>query len=333
MARRPKLTAPTPDELAEVEVPAGRPSPSIAPIAQIAAEAARAPHAPLGPDAQDAAAWREAEAEGRVMRSIDLARIEEGWIARDRAALEPEAMEELKGSIRASGLRLPLEVCAIGDGRYGLLSGYRRLMALRALAAEGGASAAPCLVTPASSLGTRYARMVEENEIRADLSPYERGRVAVVAAGQGAYEGIEAAVNALFAQASKAKRSKIRAFALVHEELGDLMRHGPALPERSGLALAAAIRGGFAAKLRAALEAAEESGASETAAGEWRALAGALADADGAKGAGGRPSAPVRDLGHGVSAKAGKGRLELTGLTQTQSEALMERISDWLGET
>jgi nucleotide-binding universal stress UspA family protein len=95
--------------------------------------------------------------------------------------------------------------------------------------------------------------MVEENEIRSDLSHYERGRVAVMATSQGAFVSVEDAVNELFHAGSKAKRSKIRAFAELHEELGDLLNFAPNLSERQGLRLVGAIRSGMAPDLRRAL--------------------------------------------------------------------------------
>jgi ParB family chromosome partitioning protein len=95
--------------------------------------------------------------------------------------------------------------------------------------------------------------MVEENEIRADLTHYERGRIAVIAAGQGAYKDVEDAVNHLFQAASKAKRSKVRSFALIHEALGDLLHFPEQLTEKAGLRLASALRNGEIRQFRAAL--------------------------------------------------------------------------------
>lgn len=76
----------------------------------------------------------------------------------------------------------------------------------------------------------------------------------MVAAGQGAFNSPEEAVNEIFAAASKAKRSKTRSFALVHEELGDLLKYPEDLSERAGLRFANAIRDGFSGKLRGVLE-------------------------------------------------------------------------------
>ncbi|MFD1810228.1 ParB/RepB/Spo0J family partition protein [Gemmobacter lanyuensis] len=96
-------------------------------------------------------------------------------------------MEELKSSIRASGQRLPVEVVALPEGRFGLISGWRRIAALKELAEEAGETAPEvlALVREGREAGAIYAGMVEENELRAALTPYERGRIAAVAAGQG----------------------------------------------------------------------------------------------------------------------------------------------------
>jgi ParB family chromosome partitioning protein len=174
--------------------------------------------------------------------------------------MDPEAMAELKHSIAISGLRLPIEIFEIldpGEGpKFGLLSGFRRLAALRALEAETGqrkyATIRAILRHPGSVAGA-YLSMVEENEIRASLTPYERGRVAVLAVQQGAYDNVEQAVNGLFHAASKGKRSKIRSFALVHEELGDMLAFPEHLSERAGLRLAGALRAGLTSRLREGL--------------------------------------------------------------------------------
>lgn len=57
-------------------------------------------------------------------------------------------------------------------------------------------------------------------------------------------------MDALFAQASKAKRSKIRSFAAIVEDLGDMLVFPHALREKEGLRLAAALRDGHQARIR-----------------------------------------------------------------------------------
>lgn len=270
MAKRRRLEAPSVAELQELEAgfaretsgPGSRP-----PIAQVAADAAAlaapqpaAERAVAARDAADAARYREAASEGLLVLELPLNEIVADELARDRMRIDGEEMEELRASIRAHGLRLPIEVFELEDAgrgeRYGLISGWRRLAAMRGLHGETGAkefATIRALVRRPADVAASYVSMVEENEIRAELSQYERGRIAVLAADQGAFASVEAAVDELFHAASKSKRSKIRSFALIHEELGDMLSFAPSLSERAGLRLAQALRAGFAAELRQAL--------------------------------------------------------------------------------
>ena len=342
MAKRRKLEAPTQDELEAIAAAQGeaeraaRPQMAgMAPIARIASEAARLGGAPGGAGGQEAALWREAEAEGRVVLSLPLARIDAGWIPRDRAVVAEVELEELVTSIRESGQRLPVEVVPLPDGRYGLVSGLRRVMALQRIAAEGGEGRVLALVRETGAAATGFVRMVEENEVRADLSPYERGRIAVVAAGQGAFPTVAAAVDAMFFAASKAKRSKVRSFAAVHEGLGDLLGHGPALGERQGLRLAAALREGRGGALRAALERLQETEEAPSREAEWAALERVL---DGA------PAAPERAaerrtetgdaLGRGLVVERRRDRLilHLRGLAEADRDDLVALIERWAAD-
>lgn len=272
MAKRRKLMAPSAEEIKSLEDGfAAKPSMSASammpPIAQVAAEAAALTptestemRAEAARDKRDAERLRQAEDEGLVLMNLPTDQIVADELTRDRMGMDVEAMEELKASITLSGLRLPIEVFELSepeDGQvYGLLSGFRRLAAIRSLEAETGRSEFArirAIVRAPESVASAYLSMVEENEIRADLTPYERGRVSVLSVAQGAYDSVETAVNGLFHAASKAKRSKIRSFALVHEELGDMLTFPQALSERAGLRLAAALRGGSTGKLREAL--------------------------------------------------------------------------------
>lgn len=269
MAKRKRLEAPSADALSALEqsLISDRPlrSPGIAapPIAQVAAEAAqaaeiaspedRATHARL---AQDAERLRQAEASGLLIVEIPIDQIKIDFITRDRVDLDPEAMVELIASVRANGMRLPIEVCALGKGEYGLISGYRRLCAVRDIA-EAEGLAPPlirALVQPTTDRAHGLIAMVEENEVRSDLTPYERGRIAIIAVRDGTFASLEDAVNALFGTASKAKRSKIRSFARVFDAFGDALAFGPALKERDGLALASALKSGEGARVTAALK-------------------------------------------------------------------------------
>ncbi|GAA6194489.1 ParB N-terminal domain-containing protein [Phaeobacter sp. NW0010-22] len=287
MAKRRRLSAPDAAELEQLEAGfATKPSISpfentsaTPPIAQVAAEAARlsgmaavTDRVALAQDQGDAGRWRDATAAGLVAQRIPLDQIEADFIRRDRMTEDEEAMQELVISLRANGLRTPIEVTPTPEG-FGLISGYRRLMAFRQLAITDPMFAdIPAFVRDAGAGATAYVSMVEENEMRSNLSHYERGRIAVLAAGQGVFPSVEAAVDVLFAAASKAKRSKVRSFAMVHEALGDLLRFPVSLSEKAGLQLATALRDGAQSRLRDALDGSDASDAKS----EWKVLDTAL---------------------------------------------------------
>lgn len=265
MARRRRVDPPSADDLKVLEAGfAAKPavSPFGPPIAQVAAEAASelqpipaTDRAAAAKDAADATRLREAQAEGRLVIDIPVVEVVADELTRDRAVLDSDAMEELKSSITAHGLRLPIEVFRLKSDKpgevYGLISGFRRLRAVREL--EGQGATIRALIRRPKDVGEAYVSMVEENEIRADLSQYERGRVAVLATHHEAFPSVNAAVDALFAAGSKAKRSKVRSFALIHEELGDVLLFPESLSERAGLRLAGALRAGQGTNLREAL--------------------------------------------------------------------------------
>lgn len=273
MAKRRRLETPSSADLNRIEAqfrsetearpPLGR---SIAPIAQVAAESAAMTsaesvetRAARARAEADAARLAEAEARGLLIVELPLDQIDEGAMVRDRMIMADEDMQELRLSIAAHGLRLPIEVFQTEGGatpRYGLLSGYRRLQAVRALHDLTQAEKhrhIRALIRPRSDSDEAFVAMVEENEVRQELSQFERGRIAVIAANQGAFANTEDAVNKLFATGSKAKRSKVRSFALIFEELGDMLAFPEALTERRGLRLAAALRAGAEGRLRQAL--------------------------------------------------------------------------------
>jgi ParB family chromosome partitioning protein len=304
------------------------------PIAQVAAEAAALTptvtadmRAEAARDKRDAERLRQAEAEGLVLLEVPTAQIVADELTRDRMVMNAEEMGELKASIALSGLRLPIEIFEIvepGDGpKYGLLSGFRRLAALRALEAETGQESyrrIKAILRDPGSVAGAYLAMVEENEIRASLTPYERGRVAVLSVQQGAYDAVDAAVNGLFHAASKAKRSKIRSFALVHEELGDMLSFPEGLSERAGLRLAGALRAGLAGRLREALA----TGQGVEAAEEWALLEPIVEIAE----------AEIREPSRGGRPKAGsraKPATEGPGLYRLDNGVTIRRESDSKG--
>ncbi|WP_316247431.1 ParB N-terminal domain-containing protein [Roseobacter fucihabitans] len=285
MAKRRKISAPSADDLTRIEEEFRRETlnasnPALTPISQVFAEAAQSqPVVDADTRTQQAsaqtaaAAYEAANGQGRLIENIALDDILADAMVRDRTVIDPGEMSELKASIAAHGLRLPIEVFrqTDADQPFGLISGYRRLWAVRELHGLTGDEkykTIKALVRDPDALGGSFAAMVEENEVRASLSHYERGRIAVVAAQQGAFVSTEEAVSGLFSVASKAKRSKIRSFSLIFEELGDMLEFPENLKERDGLRLSTALRNGAETQLRDAL-AKVQPGSAES---EWACL-------------------------------------------------------------
>nr|WP_170754358.1 ParB N-terminal domain-containing protein [Ruegeria lacuscaerulensis] len=354
MAKRRRLSVPDTKELKEIEEGfAAKPSLNpfegsgvTPPIAQVAAEAAMlngmtsvTDRAALAKDQGDASKWRAAQDAGLVAEELPIEAIDPDFIRRDRMAEDEEAMAELLESLRENGLRTPIEVTQSGEG-YGLISGFRRLVAFRRLSqTEPRFAKIPAFVRQAGTGQGAYVSMVEENELRANLSPYERGRIAVLAAGQGVFSSTEEAVDVLFAAASKAKRSKVRSFALVHEALGDVLRYPIDLTEKIGLSLAAALRSGAQTELRNALVASEPSDAKS----EWAVLNAALKSLNQPgkiKSRGGRPQkvqklTSVALSGGGnvvgeLSANEVRIRIQIENVSVEEAQALLEKIASSL---
>ena len=319
MAKRKRLTA-----LGMVGDAETTPAPvPVPPVARIAAEAAA--QAAL----EDLAAeLRQARDSGRMVLELPLALIKATHLQRDRMHMDPEDMASLKSSIRDRGQQMPIEVVALAEGHYGLISGARRLAALTALTDETGDSrfaTVKALLRPFDAAPEAYLAMVEENEIRADLSFYERGRLAHEAARLGVFDSPAAAVKMLFQHAPAPKRSKILSFVALYEALGDALRFPEAIPEKLGLALVKAIEGDpdLAGRLRDRLKAA----APDSAALERHVLEAALRP-DSAGKTQPQPENAFQDIVAGIRLKTSPGRAVLTGRGVT--EAFLRDLHDWL---
>ena len=247
MAKRKRLTPARPDYLEDTRpaagvqtmFPADTPR-SAPPVAQVAgATAAQAALEELSGE------LRAARAEGRLVQDLPLEAIEEAYLVRDRMAADDAEMDALKESLKARGQQTPIEVVELESGRYGLISGWRRMTALRALAQETGearfATVRAFLRQPQSA-SDAYVAMVEENEIRVGLSYYERARIVARAAEQGVYPDEATALRGLFASASRAKRSKIGSFIAIYHALDEHLRFASAIPERLGLSIAKLVK-------------------------------------------------------------------------------------------
>jgi len=244
MAKRKRLTPAQPTYLE-----GGTPNPrapetkamplSSAPIAQVAGEAAAT--AALAEVAQE---LQNARTQGRMIELLPLESIDERHLVRDRLEQNEEEMAALVDSLRARGQQMPIEVVALPsstDGRsYGLISGWRRLTALRRLYRETGdakfANVRAMIISPDTAQDA-YVAMVEENEIRVNLSHYERARIAVRAMKEGVYPTQKAALQGLFGNATRSKRSKIGTFIQLVEAFDEDLYFPASISEKLGLAL------------------------------------------------------------------------------------------------
>ncbi|MDJ0630807.1 MAG: ParB N-terminal domain-containing protein [Rhodobacter sp.] len=245
MAKRKRLTPAQADYLQAV--PAGLETkaasvpvpPARAPIAQVAGEASAASAL------QDLAGEvRRARDEGRMILTLPLGQVEAGYLVRDRMVADEDELFVLAASIEARGQQTPIEVVRIAEDRYGLISGWRRLTALQRLhdgSDDGRFATVQALLRQPETAADAYVAMVEENEIRVGLSYYERARIAAKAVEQGVYDTEKQALQALYTTASRAKRSKIRAFLALYRAADDLLTFPAAIGERLGLALAKAL--------------------------------------------------------------------------------------------
>jgi ParB family chromosome partitioning protein len=231
MAKRKRLEVPA-DVSPDLETKSTFPPRARMPIADVAGDTAG--RAALEEVARE---MTLAESEGRIAKKLPLDQIEVQHMCRDRLVLDEDDMAALVASIRERGQQTPIEVVRLSDGKFGLISGLRRVEALRALES----SHVLALVKKPESSQAAYQAMVEENEIRAPLSFYERANIAVTSVGQGVYPNPKKAITGLFAHATPAKRSKIAKFLVIRDALGKALHFPAAIPEKLGLALAQAI--------------------------------------------------------------------------------------------
>ncbi|MGH1452492.1 MAG: ParB/RepB/Spo0J family partition protein [Paracoccaceae bacterium] len=337
MAKRKRLTparAASPDGAAP-EVKSGFPmgvarhAPAATPpIAHVAGQAAS--EAALQELAEDV---RRARDEGRLVQSLALDAVDEGYLVRDRIAVDASEMTALMDSLRDRGQQTPIEVVELDGGRFGLISGWRRLSALRELAKEDAAKFGKiqALLRRPETASDAYRAMVEENEIRVGLSYYERARIVARAAAEGVFADTSAALSGLFASASRAKRSKIGSFLRLHDALDDRLRFASAISERLGLALVKALEAdkAFAARLRDRLRKTPAASAAEEIAALERALEAPAPQAEtiSAQEAP-RPAADTAAPAQGVQLARRKGQLVLSGAGV--DAALEADLRDWL---
>lgn len=326
MAKRKRLSPADPGMLEPVSAPETK-------------ALSRPPIADVAGDAASAAALRDlaaeitgAETEGRLVMRLRLDQIETGYLMRDRIAVtgEDEEMEALIASIVTRGQQSPIDVVALEDGRFGLISGWRRCEAIRRLAAQGqGPGEVLALQRRPDGLGEAYCAMVEENEIRAGLSYYERARIAARAVEAGIYTSHKSALQSLFSTASRAKRSKIKSFLTIVSALDDILRFPQALPERLGLHMAKGLKEDplLGSRISNALKEQPPEDATQ----EQKIIARVMQDASGAVAAK-APAKPYaeRELRPGVMVRVHnkEGRVELWG--EGLTPRLRGQLLSWL---
>lgn len=276
MARRKRLTPPESGQIAapgrapEIKTAGSGP----APIAQVAGDVAG--RAALE---EVSAAMQIARADGRIIERLPLEAIDEAYLVRDRLEQDADEMEALETSLAARGQQTAIEVTRLPgpQERYGLISGWRRLTALRRLHArtqEPRFASIKALVVAPDTAQAAYLSMVEENEIRVNLSFYERARIAHRALHEGLFPTQRAALQGLFGSTTRPRRSKIGSFIPLVEALDDVLRHPTAISERLGLGLSREMLRDpdFVSVLRNRLESAPERTAGEEVAILARAL-------------------------------------------------------------
>ncbi len=184
------------------------------------------------------------------LADIPLDEIQTDSLLRDRTRIDPAALDDLVRSITEIGLRQPVEVFGIVQGPnhtrpYGLISGYRRLMAYRAM----GQATIPALLCNPVDIPAAMAAMVAENEIRAQITPWEKGRLIVTLVDKQHFPSEDQAIRTLYPTATRQQRSRLSGFQLVFaalansdirtpEDLGSLQMDRLATAIRLGGALA-----------------------------------------------------------------------------------------------
>lgn len=273
-----------------------------------------------------AEALRKARESGRMVLALPLDQVQADHLMRDRITLDSDEMAALVDSLRARGQQTPVEVLALGPDRYGLISGWRRLKALRQLLAETGDGtkygSVLALLRQPEQASDAYVAMVEENELRVGLSFYERARIVAKAVEAGVYPDDRSALRGLFGNVPRARRSKIGSFLIVVRGLDGALQFPEAISEKLGLALAQALEADPALAPRLVADLTAQPPADASAEMAW--LSRGIAPQKQAL------TAPLETIEPvpGLRLKARRGQVVLEG--PRADAALMARLAEWL---
>ncbi len=209
---------------------------------------------------------------------IDLTNIDAAALPRDRLTLDDTALHDLTLSIAAHGLRQPVELFAFDPPpdtgpRYGLISGFRRLTATRTL---GHANIPAFLRTPSDG-AEAMASMIEENEIRADIAPWERASILLTAIDAGLFDTIDQAIPRLFPTYDRFRQNRLRAVAEVVQHFGDHVLSDPrSLSQQKLTRIATTLRAGLGDTMLVALR----ESSNKSPATQWSLLQAIIEDAE-----------------------------------------------------
>jgi len=198
---------------------------------------------------------------GLITDLLPLDAIQTTMLTRDRKSGRDDELDELKASIREVGLSNPIQVESVGDGEFGLVQGYRRLMAFRELYDETGDEAFARIPAGLSGQGAEldllYRRMVDENLVRRDISFAEMAALvqAYVGDPETGCDSVDQALISLFGSVGRQKRSYIKHFVTMLDAIGSHLKFPEAIPRSLGLQLEKRLstEPGAAAKIRSGL--------------------------------------------------------------------------------
>jgi ParB family chromosome partitioning protein len=109
----------------------------------------------------------DGESQDQILKELPVDLVQRGKY-QPRRDMDPQALEELAGSIRAQGVMQPIVVRPIGEGRYEIIAGERRWRASQL----AGLDSIPAVIREVPDEAA-IAMALIENIQREDLNPIE----------------------------------------------------------------------------------------------------------------------------------------------------------------